>query len=349
MLRLRVPGVALFLLVVATPSWSIAQTRDAMAAPVTRARQDLEATTRGCFERGWGTQTAYSMMTFAEAVPRSGEFAALHRQRARELSACALAAEQALTRYRSVLDDFKAKLLVLSKDAEKTRLVSQALDMSANAISELIRTTFPKAVRLEHRLSEFFTLLRQIRPSSSTSVLEFPQDVVRLETEIVQAMRVQSSAAARYLEAMHILFPSPALRTRLTVTRILDVMYRATVEVMSADERAQPRAFRQLTEALTRAQAMAQSEAQAADIQRIRGVVASYIEMVGHFESVLADMREIFRGMDENLDGLTPGELAVSRQRYEKLTFQMETALERIEKLAVRIDGEATECMGRKC
>lgn len=341
---------ALVLLVlVATPVSGTAQTLSSAAGSLGQARQDLETIMRGCFEKGWGTRTAYATMTFGEAVPRSEQFSAYHRQRAGALTTCGLAAEQSMVRYGSAVDDFKARLLVLPDDGQQVRLVAHALDGSAAAMRDLIRTVFPKVVRLEQRLGQFFALLGQVRPSASASPLVFPQDVVDLENDIAQAMRMQTSAAARYLDAMHTLFPSPALRSRLVVTKILDVLSRATVDVMSADEAAQPRAFRQYSEAIIQAQAMAQSEARAPDTQRMPGVVASYVEMTGHFESVLADMRQVVRTMNENRAELTAGERAVVRQESEKLMFRMEAALERIEVLTVRIDGEATECIRKKC
>jgi hypothetical protein len=42
--------------------------KDPTVSSVVRARQALEATTRGCFDRGWGKQTAYVLMTFVEAL-----------------------------------------------------------------------------------------------------------------------------------------------------------------------------------------------------------------------------------------------------------------------------------------
>lgn len=342
-------AVFVFLVLVTTAIPSTAQPLGSAASALVRARQDLETTTRGCFEKGWGTRTAYTLMTFSEAAPRRQEFAAFHRQRTRELSACALAAGQASNRYRSAVDDVKAKLLISSKASAQMRLVAQALDGSSAAMEQFIRAVFPKVVRLEQRLSEFFALLDHVRPSSSSRPLEFPEDINGLENDIAHAMRVQTTAAAAYLEAMHILFPSSALRTRAVVTRILDVVVRATVEVMSADETAQARAFRQYITAISRAQAMAQSEAQAADTSRIPGVVANYIEMGTHFESVLSDMRWMVRAIDGKREGLTPDKLAIIRQEDEKVLFRMEAALERVEALAVRIDQDATECMRRKC
>jgi hypothetical protein len=341
--------VFLFLGVTAAPERSFAQSWEAMAASKLQVRQDLEAVTRGCFERGWGQQTSYSTMTFSEAVPRSNEFAALHRERARDLSLCARAAARALTQYRLAVADVKAHFVMRLKDTKKARVISEALDMSADSFDEFIQNTFPKLIRLENRLSQFFAVLHQIRPSTSTSVLDFPHDIVQLETEVAHAMRLQTSAAVGHLEAIHTIFPSPALRTRVTVAKILDVLMRATVEVMSADEKALPRAFKQATDAFTRAQAIAQSEAKATDVQRMRGVVTGYIEIVGQLDSALLGFREMLREIDESTDELTPGEAAVKRHRLERLGLQMEAALDRVEKLAIRIDDEATECMKRRC
>jgi len=50
-------------------------------------------------------------MTVGEAVPRSREFAALHQQRAREFSSCAIAAAGAINRYQVAVHEFKAKLV----------------------------------------------------------------------------------------------------------------------------------------------------------------------------------------------------------------------------------------------
>jgi hypothetical protein len=251
-----------------------------------------------------------------------------------------------MTGYRAAVDDLKAKLVVWLKDPHKTRLVSQALDASTEALAVLIRTAFPKAIRLEERLGEFFALLPQARPPSSTSRLEFPDDVGRLEAEIIRAMRSQVGATARYLEAMQVLFPSTALRTRVTITTILDVMYRATADLLEADESTRMRELERFGDAIARARAMTHAESGAADVRRISGVTDGYVQMLGHFDAVLAVVGEVTRERDAPR---VAGDPALLRQAAERLMTRMETALDSVEKLALRIDGAATECLQRTC
>ena len=308
-------------------------------ADVARARAQLETTVRRCFKSGWGWASAYNSMTRKEVYAKLDELIARHAERQQRFRACDAEARQHLGEYRKGVERFKAEFTPSVKDAAKAQTLTAALQVSVDSLDAMVNTVFPKVIDLEGRYVEFFKALRREPPSAAAFHLEPKSSQQLLEHQITSGLRRQASSAAAYLEAMYLLSPSPPLRTRAAIARILDVIYRGAENMASPEERPMAARFAEYREALDRAHQLVSAEIGAGESRLgVPAATPAYRDIRGQIEDAQKALRDL---------GATGP--AVSRAKHERLVATVERSLERIDTLAQRIDAEARRCFSENC
>ncbi|MBI3827602.1 MAG: hypothetical protein HY294_16550 [Candidatus Rokubacteria bacterium] len=334
----------LLLLAVVAPVGAQSRSVDVVIArfrALAEARMQTEALLRRCVAEGFVANAIYAGLTRREAFARADEFIATHQARLAVIERCADDARGRLDGYRQTLAEARAGLPSLpGVSAARAAETGDLLQRSYDNLAGFSGDATTRIASIHRGYLAFFRGLKSEAPGDDAP-LRLPAAIAAEEGQLLRGARSQVRTGVMYLDAMTTLFPSPALRGRLAVTRVLERVYQAVDRnVEDGDATARAARLREVRQDLRTAEVLAR--AAAAD-EAVTGLWPGIAEPYATLIAALTRAQDNVAALEEALGAVapsTPAGLAERRRRAGEVARQLEGALTTVDRMAAAIDEE---------